>query len=499
MKKYAIISSLIIIISITFYACKEESFDPVVYGSIEGIVLDAETGDPIEGASVSTTPPTEAIITGADGTFAIYDIPVTNYTINVTKSGYQKGNVGVAVKEAVIINATILLNVTTEENVPPGEPQNPDPVDKAIDQPTTITLSWNTVEIDSDGVFFDVYLFESGDPTKIQVASGISDTLVTVDSLRNKTTYFWQVIAKDSGNAVTNGNVWSFTTEQFPDLPIVYSARYNDGYELFIVPDDSTNDAGIIRLTDTDYRELYPRISPRLDKIAFVSDIDLEPQIYTINRDGSNLFQVTALPVTGSHNPGIGYAWSPDGTQLIYPHYDRLYRIDADGKGITIVANAPDGWNWKELDWSLDKSKIVALAVGARPFDTRIYLMDADGGNMTILLDNAPGTLGSPTFSVDGSQVMYTYDVSGYQSNDGRQLNTHILIVNTDGTDTTDISTDKPDGTNDLFPRFSPDGARVIFSNGFNYKTAVKSVYTMEVDGENRTLIATGGLYPDWK
>src|SRR5207302_811197 len=48
-----------------------------------------------------------------------------------------------------------------------------------------------------------------------QVVSGISTASYSPTSLANGTTYFWQVVARNSGGATT-GPVWSFTTATTP-------------------------------------------------------------------------------------------------------------------------------------------------------------------------------------------------------------------------------------------------------------------------------------------
>ena len=39
--------------------------------------------------------------------------------------------------------------------------------------------------------------------------------------------------------------------------------------------------------------------------------------------------------------------------------------------------------------------------------------MDANGSNMTLLMDNLPGVMESPSFSPDGNRIVFTRDVSG--------------------------------------------------------------------------------------
>ena len=148
--------------------------------------------------------------------------------------------------------------------------------------------------------------------------------------------------------------------------------------------------------------------------------------------------------------------------------------------------------------------KIVALAIGSQPYNSEIYLMNADGSGMEVLVDSLPGMIERPSFSIDGKQILFTRDVSGFESPTGRQLDSHIFVMNVDKSDTVDISTRKPAGTNDLNPRFSPDGSQVIFNNQINDNSSPADIYVIDLeenvnDVYGRTKLINAALFPDWK
>ena len=93
---------------------------------------------------------------------------------------------------------------------------------------------------------------------------------------------------------------------------------------------------------------------------------------------------------------------------------------------------------------------------------------------------------------------MFTRDVSGFESQDGRQLDSHIFIMSINGTDTTDISVNKPGGTNDLEPRFSPDGSQIIFTNSSNVLGSVSDIWIMDANGDNRIKLFDDAIMPEW-
>ena len=91
-----------------------------------------------------------------------------------------------------------------------------------------------------------------------------------------------------------------------------------------LAPIGSPGDRGIVttKPDGTDLKVLFdtpavfdsaPAWSPDGMKIAFESDVDGDREVYVMNRDGSNLTQLTTNTI---HDEGP--AWSPDGTMLAY-------------------------------------------------------------------------------------------------------------------------------------------------------------------------------------
>ena len=79
--------------------CDEETLGPQTRGSIQGVVQDADTNAPIAQANVTTSPPTQSVLTNDDGTFSLPDIPTGNYSVEATKTSYDARAVQVSVQE----------------------------------------------------------------------------------------------------------------------------------------------------------------------------------------------------------------------------------------------------------------------------------------------------------------------------------------------------------------------------------------------------------------
>ena len=104
-----------------------------------------------------------------------------------------------------------VYSFTTKENKAPIMQPNPSPSHEAMNQPTTITLSWECSDPEGDTVTYDVYFGTSTD-LKTPVTSNQSSRTLTRSNLSQGTTYYWKVVAKDSKGATTEGPIWRFTT-----------------------------------------------------------------------------------------------------------------------------------------------------------------------------------------------------------------------------------------------------------------------------------------------
>ena len=479
----------------------EETVEPEIFGTITGQVLYAQSQEPVAGAGITTNPPTEALLTSEDGTFVINNAPVGNVTVTIKKPGYKTESRSIRVREGQ--TTQVFADLSTEEkgNLPPLAPREPVPATDSRDQPVNLTLKWAPAsDPEGDSLRYDIILFEGDSTSGTLAAQNIFDTTYTLTNLRHNTAYYWQVVTKDSSDNTTLGPVWAFKTTPYPLNRILFARDIGANHEIFST--DTTDGSSTLRLTSLGSREWRPLLSPLRDRIAFTSNASVETHIYTMDPEGKDLAKITTLPVAGYHNNGLGYTWSPDGGEFLYSHYDMLYKVHRSGFNLRPVAQAPAGMHWREVDWTAQNGgRIVALAIGKSIYNTAIYLMNADGSDTVRLVDDLPGSLGGPVFSVDGKSVLYTRDVSEFESAllDGRQLNSHIFLLNLETGSLTDLSGDKPDGTNDLMPRFSANGAKIIFVNSSNDGSGDPDVYIMDSNGSNRQLIEENGTTPSWR
>ena len=461
-------------------------------GNLSGTLLDAVSNQPIVGASITTHPPTVALVTNATGQFVIDSLPIGDYTVIAKKGGFQTDSVSVAVKEGKSTPLTMLL--TPSDPTAFNVPVQPQPAIDARDQPSSLTLQWS-VERPRAGaeLRYDVLLYEADSPNGRAIAENLTDTSWAVSDLAFNKTYFWQVVAKDERGNRTTGDLWTFQTEAFPATSFLFSRNTEYSHEIFTAGADAVP----IQITGNSQHDAFPRFSAQRQWVAYSSSVDGQSHLYVMRADGTQSQRITTLPLAGYHHEGGNFCWSPDGAYLLYGHYERLYRIHRDGTGLTLLTTAPEGRHFKALDWSPVTNQLVIQTVGSDINDTELYLADANGGNLTELVGNLPGRIESPSFSVDGRAVLYTRDVVGFENATGRQLDAHIFLHNLDSS-IVDLSASKPAGTNDTRPRFSPDGAYVIFENASNADGASKSVWKMDAGGGSRELLFENAETPDW-
>ncbi|MDA3860525.1 MAG: carboxypeptidase regulatory-like domain-containing protein [Melioribacteraceae bacterium] len=92
-----------------FFLNEQDTSSSKVYGDIAGRILDAKTGSAIEGAVITTSPSTSSVTSNELGDYTIDNLNPAEYTILVTKYGYQSATTIVNVLVGFNTNADISL------------------------------------------------------------------------------------------------------------------------------------------------------------------------------------------------------------------------------------------------------------------------------------------------------------------------------------------------------------------------------------------------------
>ncbi len=492
-QKY-IIGCLVLVIT---FGCEEDTIQPQLFGSLFGEVLLENTSTSVEGVTISTNPPTSSVSTDPLGRFGFEDIEVGTYSIRAEKTGFLTEIESVTVFEGKVANVIFRLRPDSTRNEPPALPNSPFPPDGAVNQPVNLSLQWTSSDANAGDILkYSATLFDDQQTNGNLIIENSTSAEAALSNLAYNRVYRWQVQVNDGKSTVT-GPVWSFKTQPFP-LHRIWFAKADEAGKYDIFSSFETGDP--IQLTTGGVNHWRPRVNPGRTQVAYIANNGIQPQLYVMDRDGSNVRKVTNIPIDGTNLLDLDFSWSPDGTRLLYMNNNRLYTILTDGSGLQQLTDAPTGSTFTEVDWAGPSNLIAVRVTGKLPYNSQIFLLNDKGEQLRQVIPDLPGSTGGPAFSITGQYLLYTQDVSGFESADGRQLDSRIFLYDLRTDAAIDLSKEgKIAGTNDLDARFSPDGARIIFVNTNNDGISPRNIYVMDLDGKNRRLLFENAEMPEWK
>lgn len=488
---------LLSLVAISLTSCNEDKLDVNATGILDGTVMDFTSEENLSGAVLTTNPPTVSVASDSAGYFIFKTIEVGDYNLIARKNGFVSESVSLSVQQDKTTSIVVLLERSSEYNDPPEFEDEFSPSQGLSGQSVDLTLSWSASDPNiEDSLSYHVVLYESNNE-EFWEFENVSEEYVEVEGLKFNTIYYWQVTASDPYTSVQS-ELHNFRTMLLPDNHLLFARKVSaDNYEIY--SSDTSALSTVVQLTRNVSDDWQPRLNPARNKVAYVSHDNLEAHIFTMGRDGSDQMKISRRPITGYQNPGRGLAWTADGEKVLYGNYNRLSFIQHDGTVEGVITTAPANRHFRDIDCSPDGNLIVALTVGVNADDSEIYLMNADGSNPVVLVNNLAGIIEAPTFSIDSKKILFTRDVSGYSSGTSRQLDAHIFMIDINTLVITDLSTGKLDGSNDTQPRFSPNGAQIIFENASNVLGSEKSIWIMDANGNNRREVFSNAEMPDWR
>jgi Tol biopolymer transport system component len=178
---------------------------------------------------------------------------------------------------------------------------------------------------------------------------------------------------------------------------------------------------------------MFPQWSPDGSLIAFASDRDGNPEIYTMHSDGSDIRRLTSTPGRNAHP-----SFSPDGRKIVFQSPRENGR------------------------------------------DTNLYIMNVDGTDV-VQLTHLAGFAGVPHFSPDNKRIAFQWRASSDSHDDSKW---HLVIIGVSGEGFHLVG---PTYANDQVPNWAIDGAHLLF---FSDRSQKNQLYTMDDDGTDVRVIA---------
>lgn len=203
-------------------------------------------------------------------------------------------------------------------------------------------------------------------------------------------------------------------------------------------------------------------------------------EVWTINSDGTNRRVLTNSPDLLKHWP----TWSPDGAIafVTYEGIGTLYLMDPDGGNLTVLKK--DYPSSMRNAWAPDGKKIAyGGTLFIMIFDIRTEKVEA----VRVPAHNLSGSrIRNVAWSPDGHQFTFAAKIID-QARD-------IYVMNVDGTGLQQLTEHRAE---DYAPAWSPAGQKIAFASRRNVIHG--SIFLMNADGSNiEELTNSGEDYPSW-
>ena len=259
-----------------------------------------------------------------------------------------------------------------------------------------------------------------------------------------------------------------------PDGESIVFSRTDPQEDLLISQLDGT---GRRQLTDDLYRDRRPRFSPDGRQIAFYSNRSGHYEIWTVERDGSHVRQMTRDPERGNARYPM---WSPDGTQILYSreHATGVIVLADAEPGSPAVRELPDfdreGYTFVPVDWSPDGRFIAGMLRTPDERRSGITLFDLEKNEYRQLTEF--GHL--PAWTPDGRSLIFQGRLPQGTSDQDYAQDEGLLLL--------DVADPEPrklletPGATLMCPTVSPDGQWVFFVEA----TAKADVWVLEANVE---------------
>jgi TolB protein len=194
-------------------------------------------------------------------------------------------------------------------------------------------------------------------------------------------------------------------------------------------------------------------------KRRYVWDFDVHMDIFETNLDGSKLKRLT--DAKGYDAEG---SYSPDGTHIVFCSNRsgeknlEIYIMDADGKNVRKLTNAPGCYNGGPF-FSPDGKKVIFRSDRKKKDHLQLYVISADGAGEKALTDDENWVFWAPFWHKDGKHIIYT---AADHSNPMMRPNYDLYWMNIETQKKVRL-TYAPGA--DVLPVFNPDCTKIMWTS----------------------------------
>jgi dipeptidyl aminopeptidase/acylaminoacyl peptidase len=259
-------------------------------------------------------------------------------------------------------------------------------------------------------------------------------------------------------------------------LTIIDQKKNRRDSSIWLVPVDGSTPPR--RLSAEGFSSNAPRWSPDGKTLAFLSARNVDgsaeqphPQVFLLSMSGGE-----ALPLTKMKNGVSAFQWSPDGTRLVcvsrsgpsdaVPPADRK----SDVRHYTHIQ-----YKFNDTGWFDDKR-------------SHLWVVDVKSGNASQITKGDDWNDTDPQWSPDGTRIAFVSNRTSHEY-DGDH-NSDVWVIPAGGGELIKIS---DHAFEDTSPRWSPDGARIVFA-GQTKRRQFPKLYVVPSTGASASSMAVDNL-----